>query len=197
MLYAIKCNYILNLIFYHLKANLKLKLLKHNKELQDKLDINIENFKEYNYLFNMNNMFHLNINDINIEILSLSGQSLGNEILNYLNKINFSELKELDISENEISEINELKNAKFYKLEILNLGDNDITDISILEQVKFKKLKLLNLKENKISNISILEKVKFIELEELVLYSNKISNINVLENVDFNNLKYQLFKFTY
>ena len=49
------------------------------------------------------------------------------------------ELKELDLSNNNISDIKILEKVKFNKLEILNLEWNNISDISsIISKLKFK-----------------------------------------------------------
>ena len=58
--------------------------------------------------------------------------------------MNFKELKELYLSDNNISDIKVLKKVKFNKLEILNLEHNVISNnINILENINFKELKEL------------------------------------------------------
>ena len=47
----------------------------------------------------------------------------------------------MDLSDNEISDIQVLENVKFEKLEKLNICCNKISDINILRKVNFKKLK--------------------------------------------------------
>ena len=148
MLYSIKVNSILCFILEHLKINVKLKLIKYNKKLLDKLKINIEYFKQNNYLKNFNDKFHLNIKDINVKILSLNDKAFGNKILYKNDYYNAFKFEILIISGNEISDIKELENFKSDNLEILNMSNNDIVDIRSLEKLKFKKLKLLDLKEN-------------------------------------------------
>ena len=58
---------------------------------------------------------------------------IGNEGLKDLCQIEFKELKELYLYENNISDIKVLENVKFEKLEILNLSYNEISDMLILE----------------------------------------------------------------
>ena len=82
-----------------------------------------------------------------------------------LYKIEFKELKELILNNNNISDIKTLKNAKFDKLEILDLTQNKISDIKILEKAKFEKLELLNLENNEIDVKqcnTIISKMKYI-----------------------------------
>ena len=124
--------------------------------------------------------------DIN-NILDLNDKRLGNEGLQIL--INYNNITELYLHNNEISDITILEKVKYEGLEILDLSSNKISDIKILENSNFKKLKSLILQDNQISDITILEKVKFERLEILDLSYNKISNINVLENVNFQELK--------
>ena len=59
------------------------------------------------------------------------------ENLKFLEYINFKEIKELDLSYNEISDIKVLEKVKFEKLEKLNLRYNQIWNINILENVNF------------------------------------------------------------
>ena len=47
MLNSIKSNYILKKIFDNVEKNLYLRLLKNNKNLQTKLDLSIDTYKEY------------------------------------------------------------------------------------------------------------------------------------------------------
>ena len=76
-------------------------------------------------------------------------------------------------------------NNIFKNIRSLNLTNNNISDINILEKIKFEKLEKLYLDNNKISDINILEKVRFKELKELYLNGNNITNIEILEKVNF------------
>ena len=182
MLDDIRSYYILKRIFNNLKKRRTLRLLRNSKNLQNKLNITKKDFLEFVALKKLNKKYHIKIKDFDIEQLNLIGGSFPNDILEDICKNNFKELKKLDLSENIISDIKELKKAKFEKLESLNFMDNAIYNIDILEKVNFKKLKYLDLSGNEISNIKILEKVNFPNLEILYLSKNKISNINVFEN---------------
>ena len=149
-----------------------------------------DNKNDKNIILNeYNKKYNLDIKDINIEKLDLSSKNIGNEGLEYLSKIEFKKLKNLDLSNNNISNINALKSIKFKNLEILDLSNNKISDIDVLEKVSFKGLKELNLNNNKITNINILEKVNFNELKILNLHKNNISDLKVLDKVKFEKLK--------
>ena len=180
MLNNIKSKYILNIILGKLRKRIEMKLVKYNKILIKKLNIKKEDFENFKLLKEMNQRFNLDIKDIEIKELNLMNSDLGNEILEYLKKVNFKELNELNLYENNISDIKVLVKVKFEKLEILNLGHNKISDINILEKVNFKELKELNLYYNNISDIKVLEKVKFEKLEIFYLSRNEISDINIL-----------------
>jgi len=92
-----------------------------------------------------------------------------------LQNVNFKELKELELSENNISDIKVLEKLKFEKLEVLHLSSNyDISDINVLENVNFKELRELDLSWNNISDIKVFEKAKFEKLEKLILFGNNI-----------------------
>ena len=112
---------------------------KNNKKNNDIKEINIvNNLKNKNALEEFNKKYNLNIKDIYISNLDLSWKKIDNAGLELLSKINFKNLKELNLSHNNISDIKILEKVKFEQLEILNLGYNKISDINILEKVNFK-----------------------------------------------------------
>ena len=52
----------------------------------------------------------------------------------------FKEIKELDLSWNQINDVGIFEKVKLELIEILNLYENKMNDISSLEKVKFEKL---------------------------------------------------------
>ena len=195
MLEKVKSKYIMEKLFGNIKNKRKLNIIKYNKKILARLNINKEHFDNYIKLNEFNNKYNTNIEDINNKELNLENKRIGNEGLKSLFKIEFKELKELNLSYNEISDINILEKVKFKELNKLNLNGNSITDINILEKVNFKELQELYLGCNEISDINILEKVDFKELKELILSHNEITNINILEKVNFKELKVLDLKF--
>ena len=133
MLDNVKSKNILKEIFEKIKNKRKFNIIKYNKNIMVKLNINKEDFEIYITLKEFNNKYNTNIKDIDIKGLDLSERYIGDEGLKDLVKINFKELNKLDLS------------------------DNKISDINILEKVDFKKLNKLNLYNNKISNINIMK----------------------------------------
>ncbi len=117
----------------------------------------------------------MNIKDINTKKLDLYWKDIGNEGLNYLSKINFKELKVLNLNYNKISDIKSLTDVKLDKLEELDLSNNEIGNIKVLENANFKELKYLNLADNKIKDLGELRLEKLLNLN---LNSNYSININ-------------------
>ena len=159
------------------------------------LNYPIKEFIELNYKNNeillkkFNDKYDLDISDTKIKEIYLSERNLGYICLNDLCEIEFKELKELNLSNNNISDIKAFEKAKFDNLEILNLNCNQIWNLKILEKVNFKQLSELYLSSNFISDIEVFENAKFDKLEILVLDNNQISDINVFEKVKFKELK--------
>ena len=203
MLKKIRNAYIIDLIFSHLRNTIKLNIIKYNNALLSRLNITKEDFKAYKNLKEFNEKYNLNIEDVDITELDLSNHHFGNKGLEYLAKIKFNKLRILELSHNQITDINLLEKWNLEKIIILNLIFNQISEINFLERVHFKELRELYLINNIISDINVLERVKFEKLEILnfgnkykymnapagMNSGNEISNINVLEKVNFKNLK--------
>ena len=177
MLEKIRSFFVLKKFFLNLKNKRILKVIKYNKTLLNKLNIDINNFKAYKLIKKFNEKFGININDFDEKELDLNNKKILNEDLEYLN--HFYDLKELNLY------CNKLKNKNFQDLIFLNLSYNKITNINILEKVKLPKLEKLILNNNLITDINIFEKVNFTKLKELVLGSNEILDIKVLSKINF------------
>ena len=188
MLDNVKSKNIIKEIFRNMRNKRKLNIIKYNKRILIRLNINKEQFENYIILKEFNKKYNTNIEDIDIKQLNLTYKYIGNEGIKILFKIEFKELKELYLNYNRISDINILEKVNFKELNKLVLSDNIISDINILEKVDFKELKKLDLSFNEISDIRISEKVNFKELKELYLSFNEISDINILEKVNFKKL---------
>ena len=93
-----------------------------NYPIKEFIELNTKNneilLKEFNEKYNLNI-----IND-KIVKLDLRWKGLGNSGLEDLCKIEFKELKELILNNNNISDLKMLEKAKFEKLEILDLGSD-------------------------------------------------------------------------
>ena len=133
MLDKVKSKYILKKILEMIKNKRKLNIIKYNKIIKAKLNINKEDFEIYITLKEFNNEYKTNIEDIDIRELNFKGKYIENEGLKDLAKINFKELKELNLSYNEISDISVLEKVNFKELKELDLSYNKISDINALE----------------------------------------------------------------
>ena len=121
MLDNLKSKYILKEILEKIKNKRKLNIIKYNKIIKAKLNINKEDFEIYIALKDFNDKYETNIEDIDIKELNLNKEYIGNEGLkDYLIEIKFKQLNKLDFSYNEISDINILEKINFKELKELN-----------------------------------------------------------------------------
>ena len=132
------------------------------KKLNDLLD-SIETNKKRITLFNL--LFKCNISEKD-EKINLKDNKIGDLGLNVLCKLELKKLKKLILSNNDISNIENLKELKSNDLEILNLGYNNIRNINVFKEVPFS-LKELDLNNNRIENINIFENLNDSKLENL------------------------------
>ena len=136
MIIRIKKKLILEYIFGYLRNKKKLKIIQYNKKLLKTLNITLKDFEVYTFLKELNKKFNLNIEDIDINKLDLNMYEIksNSKIFDYIKKIKFTKLKELDLSHNKLLSINILEELKFEQLEKLDLGYNKISSINILEK---------------------------------------------------------------
>ena len=99
-----------------MKNKRKLKLVKYNKRMMNRLNITKSNFQEYEKLKEFNNKYETDIEDIDIKELNLFRKNIGNNGLKDLFSINFKGLSYVVLSSNEISDINVLEKVNFKKL---------------------------------------------------------------------------------
>ena len=121
------------------------------------------NFERLSTLYEIN-LSNIEFNDINI----LCGN------------VPFINLKILNLSNNHIINLYQLKNAIFYDLEELNLKNDGIEDLNEIEISKypFDKLVTLNLNDNNISAIEPI--VHFKKLKYLYLKNNNIPTTSIM-----------------
>ena len=143
----------MKIIFKNIHNKIKLKIIKHNKYILQRLDIKKEDFKIYETFKEFTEKLNIKIIDIDIKELDLRYENIGNKGLELFKNMKFKELEILDLSNNEISDIKALKYSDFNKLKKLLLNYNKISDIKVLENANFKDLELLDLSNNKISDI--------------------------------------------
>jgi len=83
MLESIKSKIILLNIFERIKTLKKLKLIKYNKLMQKKLNIDIKDYENFKYIVEMNKKFKLNVEDTNITFFQNTSEK--NLEIKYLN----------------------------------------------------------------------------------------------------------------
>ena len=89
MLDKIKSEYIIKEIFNDMKNKRKLKIIKYNKRLYNKLDLGKKDFKVYEILQEFNKKYNINIEGIDIRELNLNNCSINIGGLKYLKRIEF------------------------------------------------------------------------------------------------------------
>jgi len=97
----------------------------------------------------------------NERYINLNKRKLDDQDFKYISQIRFNQLKEIDISENEITNVEPLKKMRLPFLEFLNLSHNKIKLIEPLSKLKSEKLEYIFLQNNKIEDIESLLKSDF------------------------------------
>ena len=148
-------------------------------------------FEHYNesLIKEFNKKYKLNIKNDLVEKLDLSKKSIGKEIKKYFDNIKFKNLKELDLWDNNIAEINFLSKTNLEQLEKLSLGNNQISDLNAFNNINFRQLKELDLWNNKITDLDFFQNITIDNIEKLNLGNNKITDINSLNKIKSDKLK--------
>ena len=110
---------------------------------------------------------------------------LENEGFILLSKIMFTQLKEMDVSDNKIKNIEPLRNMILPHLEILDMSYNEIEEIGPIAESNYKNLKEIYLQHNNIIEISPFLDSVFPVLEILRIDNNRIKK----DSDDFKKLK--------
>jgi len=114
----------------------------------------------------------------NNKYIHLNARELGDKYFNYISQIRFNQLKEIDISENNITDISGFKKMSLPFIEFLNLGHNKIKIIEPIAKLKSKNLKYIFLQANEIQDIETLKDSEFPSLLMLRLEEEDDENIN-------------------
>ena len=159
-------------------------LFLYSFKFSKKYTINLDNLNSLSFKY-CQNIYH-KVNG-NLKELNLSENNIVN--IKDVKKMNFEQLEILNFSFNEIIDINPLKTFNFRELIELYLCHNDIKDINVIQHINFENLEILDLGNNKIIDINVFENADFKELKKLILYNNYISDINSLEKCQFEKLE--------
>ena len=137
MLGNIKSSFIIKKIFINIDEGIKLKIIKYNKRILERLNISKEDYEVYKSLKEFNEKYKTNI-DFDCEQVSISGMKIEKEGLELLSKL--KNVKRLHLYWNQLLDINII--SKFENLIKLVIGENGITNIDILDNDNFKNLKV-------------------------------------------------------
>ena len=121
------------------------------KNLNEKYSIYLENYYQ-------NDEFCLKLRGAKDEV---KYPKLGNEGFKYISQIRFKDLIEINLSNNNISDISYLNNMLLPHLEILNFSDNQIVNITPVANLVSKNLFEIYLQNNQIEDITPFENAKF------------------------------------
>ena len=98
-----------------------------------------------------------------------------------INNINFENIIELDLSDNQLTDILGLK--LFKNLEELELYDNKIKDISVLKY--FNKLKRLDINDNEITDIFVIQYLKNLIVLGIINLKLESDQIKYIKNLEY------------
>ena len=158
------------IIYLFQKIYKKIRLSKDMKEI---------NFKDLKYP-SINILALSKIEFNNLESSNLQNCDIEDQTINTIQNIFTPKLISLNLSENKLVNLSLFnKENIFINLTDLDLSKNNIEEIDSLKMGKFPNLKKLNLSHNKIINIKCLDnELKFDCLEELDLSYNNIKELN-------------------
>ena len=170
--------------YFHLKSiiNLGRSLREENKRdskdikcLLSDLNKNIENSSKAIDILIDKKSLQLSRCD---KYINLNKRELDDQDFKYISQINFNQLKEIDISENDISNIELFNKMSLPFLEFLNLSHNKIEIIEPITKLKSKNLQYIFLQNNKIKDIYIFLESDFRNLQILRIEENNIYEEN-------------------
>ena len=133
------------------------------------------------YISDFNKKYSINITKDDTK-LDLKNKNLKNDGLKMLTRINFPNLKELILSNNDISSFKCLYHSNLKNLEVLKLDNNRVNSIEVLPHLNCLKLKQIILNDNKLCNIEALGNL--LDFNDLELID--IRNNNFDQNLEKN-----------
>jgi len=152
------------------------------KEYKKKLLNKIDNL-EKKVLGYFNSKLNINLTGKEIKI-DLNNKNIGNIDLDLLSGVEFKKLEEINLSHNNISNIESLPNFKTVKR--IDISFNKIKDITPIKQLtkNNKKLENLNLGNNEIMDVKILKENIFTTVIDINLDNNNIIKKDIEEIKD-------------
>ena len=169
--------------YYHMKSLINLGESIEKENLRDSKDIesifeylntSIEESKKFRNELNKKQKGKIFLNRFDT-FLHLSEKNLDVEDLKLISLIKFVQLKEINISYNNIKSIEAFKKMNLPFLEYINISHNQIENIEPIVQMNSKSLKDILLFYNKLKDISALEETEYKNLEILRVEENPLN----------------------
>lgn len=168
--------------FFHIMSiiNVGKSIELENKRNSKELDVMIHSLEkshkiQQQAIKGLHDKFKIDLNG-NEQRLLLRRAHLFDEGLKLISKIKFQNLKDMNISANNIDNIEPFNNMNLPFLEFINLSQNNIREIRPLAELNSKKIKEIFLQENSIEDFSPLLKSEFPDLEILRIENNHFNN---------------------
>ena len=192
--------------YFHSKniINISQKIVeKKNEKLLEKIN-SFEN-KLKNIL---NKKYSINLNGEE-KIVNLSDKKIGNKVFDLVCLVELNNLESINFKNNGISDISSLKYMNSPGLKKLDLSFNDINNINVFEEIskKNKDLEVILLNNNKIENADIFKKKLFEKIKEINLENNRLIKSDLdeikkiiedsIKNINIFNIIYKLDKSNY
>ena len=162
-------------------------LIKFNKKFNKNLFLSINDIDLSQSLIGQNG-FELLTKILFRNLIKINLENNNIEDINMLKNLFLDNISSLELYNNKIKDINIISKLNMNKIIDLDFEKNDITSIEILENCHFEYLNFLGLSNNPIKDISVLSKVHFINLQRLGLYNMLLNNIDILNKCNFPNL---------
>ena len=157
--------------------------LKEFKKMQQKIKI-----LESKILEVLNAKLKVNLKGNELKI-NLNGKNVGDFDLSLLCSVEFKNVEEMDLSNNNISSLDEINDWNFPNLKKLDFSHNKIKNIEPLKKLPSINFRRIDLSFNQIENINPIGEVikKNRHLEEINLKNNRIKNVEELKkNISYN-----------
>ncbi len=185
----------LDLSHNNLKGTMINSILSDNNtyiRLDKILTLDFPCLKQLNLSFNK--IVHINLltqfNSPELLELDLSYNEIKN--INVLTYVPFGSLKNINLSSNKIEELNAFNKLAFCNnIEIINLMNNEIVNLNVLREVSLPNLKMINLLNNDINDFSVLRLIYFPKLKIIYVFPSQLNPNNYDKNsqlfINFNN----------
>ena len=142
---------------------------------------------EKKVIISNNNKLNINTNDVDLDLKNKLKEK--SDFLYFCN-LNYPNLENLNLTQNNLSDISGLKKLNAPKLKILDLSNNNITNLEVFKELNFQLEELyLEKNQNEIENLEIFlkapcfENLKRLRLDHIDYESNKEIILKIKEKI--------------